>query len=710
MEGAWAIVSDKTWEVRNRSISVVFRSTATGELELSSLGNLASGHTWKAAEPPAPLPRFTPAPGASRLDLRVAGHQVREAEGGAVVLEIRLLDAARGAHVSLFARCAPGAGALELYVTLENRGSAELPLVESIAPLVLTLAASGGGLRLLEAAPQGGHGFVPATPPKDGPAVQEWLAAEDTRAGEALMVGGDGGAGVITFRTRATGTNKGVTLEAGFSFPPPRAGRSPSCFQLAPGERAVSPIVFLALAKGDADDAANQAFRYLKTHVLPKPLPNSPYASYCIWLTDTDVETVLLKEMELAKRLGFDVFYNDASWYEGSSTIPGMNDWMAGLGSYRESAVKFPSGLAALSKRIRAAGMRFGIWVDPGNVDSKRVASGEIPESWVARIDGKPLANEHPSLSPWTQLCLGNPDVVEWVIANLDRIVEAYDLEWMKWDPSGTVDHACTREDHGHHKHNGAHAAYEGKMRIWTHLIARFPRLSAFECEPSLRHSRLNAGPRTLMPGGYSTLFMVGPMVSPLVWDSLASTQSADTEKLFGGTWYGASALDYRLRQCLMQGIAFGNINGSEAQLLSNAPPGFLEALKRSLIAFKRFRHLLFEDVYHPRPVSPDHWSALEYVTPDASEAVVFLFRHKGGAAENTIPLRGLDRRATYVVTSLNDRPGRERQVTGEVLASKGLTSRLPNDWLARGDAMPGDQYMDQLEYGSDIVLLRRAP
>ncbi len=35
--------------------------------------------------------------------------------------------------------------------------------------------------------------------------------------------------------------------------------------------------------------------------------------------------------------------------------------------------------------------MKFGLWVDPGNVDSKRVASGEIPQSWLAKRNGKTL-------------------------------------------------------------------------------------------------------------------------------------------------------------------------------------------------------------------------------------------------------------------------------------------------------------------------------
>jgi len=76
---------------------------------------------------------------------------------------------------------------------------------------------------------------------------------------------------------------------------------------------------------------------------------------------------------------------------------------------------KFPQGLRNLSDQVHAHGMKFGLWVDPGNVDAALVESGQIPKDWLAEIDGKPLGEKHPSLTPTRQLCLGNPKVVTWI-------------------------------------------------------------------------------------------------------------------------------------------------------------------------------------------------------------------------------------------------------------------------------------------------------
>ena len=156
-----------------------------------------------------------------------------------------------------------------------------------------------------------------------------------------------------------------------------------------------------------------------------------------------------------------------------------------------------------------------------------------------------------------------------------------------------------------------------------------------------------------------------------------------------------------------MHGVTFGNINGMSSQFLSAAPPGFVEALERNLSFFKQYRHLLLEDVYHPK-VEAVGWSSVQYVNEDSSESVVYVFRDKSKIADTKIALRGLDAKAKYQVTSLNDRPGREREMSGESLL-KGIAVHLPDKWLASGDgAIP--EFADQQLYGSDLLLLRRLP
>jgi Glycosyl hydrolase family 36 C-terminal domain len=122
---------------------------------------------------------------------------------------------------------------------------------------------------------------------------------------------------------------------------------------------------------------------------------------------------------------------------------------------------------------------------------------------------------------------------------------------------------------------------------------------------------------------------------------------------------------------------------------------------------FRQYRHLLLEDVYHPE-VAAAGWSSIQYAKEDSTESVVYIFRDKSETADTTIRLRALDPTARYRVTSLNDRPGRERVMTGEALM-KGIAVHLPNQWLTSGDGAI-KEFADQQKYGSDILLLLRLP
>ncbi len=301
------------------------------------------------------------------------------------------------------------------------------------------------------------------------------------------------------------------------------------------------------------------------------------------------------------------------------------------------------------------------------------------------------------------------PRWLPWIETQLGDIIEKWHLEWIKWDPSATVSYECNRTDHGHGATNGAYAAYRGRLEIIRYLLKRFPNLSGFECDPSLEYARVNTGPRDLLPGGYTNEFITGPMVSPNVWGSLATAGKGEAAaNLLTARWYSASALDYYLRKHFTHGVTFGNINGMYSQFLSAAPPGFVEAFQRNLMYFKQYRHLLMEDVYHPK-LGADGWSAIQYVKPDASEGIVYVFRDSSPAGETTVQLRGLDPHAHYRVTSLNDRPGRERDLDGQTLMS-GISVKLPDKWLVEGDGMYSDEFADQSKYGSDILLLNKLP
>jgi len=691
--------SSTGWELTNGHIHVELGRS--GDAVLMKSLRREGGAEWAAVDK-----SVVAVPEKSSIAYRYRDDVISDLAKGGKQLTLRF-QADDGGLLSLEWKLYPTGSVIQTAIQLENRGPRALLLDPYINSLVLTLKSPARGLRPYSSA-KGQHGFHSVSGASLKGDFADWLVLENQEAGESMLVGGEPGLGVLGWKANVLASAETTTVQARTILIKDRKSGPPPIFELAPGQTVETPMSFFALAMGDSDDAGNETFRYLKHYVFQAPLPDSPLVTYCIWLTEKNSEEALLKELSLAKRLGFDVFYHDATWYEGASVVPGMNDWTLGLGSYQEDKKKFPHGLQNLSDAVHAMGLKFGLWVDPGNVDAARVASGEIPQDWLAMIDGKTMGTTHPSLAPTKQLCLGDPKVVAWIEKQLGDIIEKWHLDWIKWDPSSTVSYECNRTDHGHGKTDGAYAAYRGRMEILRYLLERFPNLSGFECDPSLQFARTNPGPQSLLPGGYTNEFITGPMLSPNVWGSLAAAGHGDAGgEYLTARWYSASALDYYFRKHLMHGVTFGNINGMSAQFLAAAPPGFVEAFGRNLFFFKQYRHLLLEDVYHPR-VDAAGWSSVQYVKQDSSESVVYVFRDKSEIADTKIHLRGLDAKARYRVTSLNDRPGREREMSGENLLN-GIAVHLPDKWLSSGDGAI-KEFADQQLYGSDVLLLRRLP
>ncbi|MGO9539631.1 MAG: alpha-galactosidase [Terriglobales bacterium] len=687
------------WELTNGHVRIEL-ALASGEVHLKSLRR-EGGTEWAVANT-----ALVASPDKSGKPYQFAEDAISDLEKGGKQLTLRFRSDAGGV-LSLQLKLYPNGAVVQMAMQLENRGKHDLILDSHIDPLFLTLNNPAVGLKPYSSM-KGQHGFQRTEQLGQAREFPDWVVLENEEVGESMLVGGEPGLGVLGWKAEVQSAAGGTAIRAGTILIKDKKSGPAASFELAPGNVVETPISFFALARGDSDNAGNEAFRYLKQYVFLAPLPDSPLVTYCIWLTEKNSEGPLLKELDLAKRMGFDVFYHDATWYEGASLIPGMNDWTLGLGSYRGSKEKFPHGLKSFSDAVHAMGLKFGVWVDPGNVDAARVESGEIPSDWLAMIAGKALGVTHPSLAPTKQLCLGDPKVVAWVEKQLGDIIEKWHLDWIKWDPSTTVSYECDRTDHGHGKTDGAYAAYRGRMEIMRYLLERFPNLSGFECDPSLQYARTNPGPQSLLPGGYTNEFITGPMLSPNVWGSLAAVGKGDAAgEYLTARWYSASALDYYFRKHFTHGLTFGNINGMSSQFLSAAPPGFVEAFERNLLFFKQYRHLLLEDVYHPR-VAAAGWTSLQYVEEGSTESVVYIFRDNSEIADTTVRLRGLDAHAKYRVTSLNDRPGRDKVMTGETLMN-GIATHLPNEWLAKGDGALAE-FADQQKYGSDILLLRRIP
>lgn len=457
-----------------------------------------------------------------------------------------------------------------------------------------------------------------------------------------------------------------------------RAGISEIRKNIAPKEIFESPRRFIGFYRGDLDDAANASHQFARTYLMrPRPA-NFPWTQYNTWFayyTAFD-ETILRREADTAKELGFEVFYVDAGWYEGS---PQNADFSFGLGTWRENPEKFPSGLRAFADYVHSKGMKFGLWVEPERVDLRYVGSnGEIPLEWMAPGTDPILAidPEDPSDPASTaQICLGNRGAREWMKGWLSRLVRDYQLDWLKWDyniwmscdPPGTIG-------------EGNYAHIKGLYEVIDYLHAQFPNLIIEDCasggnrmdyglmrrtdiawlsdetDPSYRVRYHVTGASYPFPPEYLNSWVVDSYFEPL-------SKTEDPKILLG-------YLRSRMMGAFGISLNTETLTGSQRAQIAEEVERY-KTMRENISKGKIYRLLPQNDltVDLEPPSDPD---GAQFYNESTKTGVVFLFQGKTPWDRRRLLLKGLDQNTRYQVSSFDRTISMVR--TGQQLMRAGIT------------------------------------
>ncbi len=174
--------------------------------------------------------------------------------------------------------------------------------------------------------------------------------------------------------------------------------------------------------------------------------------------------------IEAAADLGAEVFCIDAGWYDDEG-----GGWWDAVGEWRPSVKRFPEGgLEGLIKRIRAAGMRPGLWLEPEVVGVRSPVARALPDEAFFQRDGQ-------RLTEWGrhQLDLRHPAAKAHVDGVVDRLMSDFDLAYLKLDYNidiGPGTDLGGSVGAGLLGHNRAYLAWVGE------LMDRYPGLTIEGC------------------------------------------------------------------------------------------------------------------------------------------------------------------------------------------------------------------------------------
>jgi alpha-galactosidase len=422
---------------------------------------------------------------------------------------------------------------------------------------------------------------------------------------------------------------------------------------LAPGERLTTPVLAGVRVEGDADDLAHAWHTYQATLARTRGPEHRPVVYNSWFATTFDVRVEHQLELAAAAaEVGAEVFVVDDGWFRGRTSD------RAALGDWEVDLHRNPDGLRPLADGVRALGMRFGLWVEPEAVSPDSDLYRAHPE-WAHQVAGRPLE----TLRNQYVLNLGRPEVEEWVLGTLRRMLGDGDITYVKWDMNRSIA-------------DGGQSVLGGDDWSWRHTQAYYRILDALRVEfPQVTVEACAGGGGRIDHAVLARTDVVWPSDETGPRDRLAiqhgflgvlpawtmSSWVTDLPDLLDRDRDGAPAsLEFRFV------VAMAGVLGIGADLLA-WDAATRERASSLVELYRTIRSVVHTGRVRRHGAPSDEACAVQYTGADA---VVVLAWRRPGAADLTVHLRDLDPDARY---RLRGDDARTSTFNGRELITDGL-------------------------------------
>ncbi|MDR0411386.1 MAG: alpha-galactosidase [Treponema sp.] len=349
-------------------------------------------------------------------------------------------------------------------------------------------------------------------------------------------------------------------------------------------------------------------------------------------------EEKLLAMAKKAVDLGFELFVLDDGWFgKREDDTTSLGDWFPNMD-------KLPSGITGLAEKIRAMGLKFGLWIEPEMISEKSRLFATHPD-WAVGIPYRARTE----IRHQFVLDMGRAEIVDYLFESISTVISSAKISYIKWDMNRFITEPFSMALPPDRQTEFFHRYCLGVYRLYRRLIQAFPEVLFESCASG--GARFDGGILGFAPQGWLS-------------DDTDAVQRLEIQK--GASYFyplncmGAhvSAIPNhqtgRLTPILFRAAAaFFGVFGFELDP-TKLPEEETETIKECIIFYKRYRRLFQQGIFSRLDTPTDRNTVAWMVSSeDKKSAIVAVY--KLNASPNQKPFRvklaGFDRTKVYCVS-----------------------------------------------------------
>lgn len=548
-----------------------------------------------------------------------ADHRIEEGDGSAYLI-IRLIDTFYPLRVQLSYVIYDGLDLIDRHAVIENSGDQPITLESAMSAtwfvprgrdyrLTFMSAKWGGEYQLEHVALTQSKTIIEGRRGLSGTEAHPWFALDPGGASTDT-------AGRVWFGALHWSGNHKIVIELdGLEQVRVVGGFNDFDFRwrLQPGERLTTPVFSGGYTQQGFGAASRMLHDYARNYLMPKPKAHKDrpilYNTWGVFHFNLHAEEQS-EIVEHAGKLGIEMYVVDDGWFSSRD-----ND-RSGLGDWYPSPTKFPQGLTPLIEKVHAAGMGFGLWVEPEAVNPASELYQQHPD-WVLHFPTR----ENTLARHQLVLNLAMDEVREYLWTALERLLRENSIQYLKWDMNRYLSEVGWPAVHPEDQQRVWIKYVWNLYEIWQRLNEQFPDVWFENCaagghrvDLGMAHYADLVNPSDnrdaldylKLMEGFSQVYPMYTAIGGIIpFKQGRIVRHTSREYMAHVGMMGVTGIDLDFRACSSEELA---------------------SIKGWFDQFKRIRPIVQHgDLY--RLVSPRHhpFMAVNYVTKDKTEAVLFV-------------------------------------------------------------------------------------